>query len=56
MWGLDKEIKRIERQIRHVEIADDMKVVLEARLREKRRLLRALTEDFGAKPDVSAKH
>lgn len=54
MWGLDREIKRIEKQLRDSRISIEMKEVLEARIQEKRGLLKALIEGFGGKPDVSA--
>ena len=55
MWGLDREIKRIERELRNPKLSFEMKGFLEARLHQKRRLLAALIEGFGAKPDVSAR-
>ena len=54
MWGLDREIKRIEKELLDPKLSIEMKGVLEARLHQKRRLLAALIEGFGAKPDVSA--
>jgi hypothetical protein len=54
MWGLDREIKRIEKELLDPKLSVEMKGVLEARLHQKRRLLAALIEGFGAKPDVSA--
>ena len=54
MWGLDREIKRIEKQLRDSRISIEMKEVLEARIQVKRGLLKALIGGFGGKPDVSA--
>ena len=55
MWGLDREMKRIERELRNPKLSVEMKGVLVARLHQKRRLLVALIKGFGAKPDVSAR-
>ncbi len=54
MWGLDREIKRIEKQLQVSSISVETKEVLEARLLMKRGLLKGLIEGFGGKPDVSA--
>ncbi len=54
MWGLDREIKRIDKQLRDSRISVEMKEVLEARIQVKRELLKALIEGFGGKSDVSA--
>jgi hypothetical protein len=54
MWGLDREIKRIEKQLRDSTVSVEMKESLEASLRVKQELLMALKEGFGRKPDVSA--
>ena len=54
MWGLDREIKRFEKQLRDSRISIEMKEVLEVRIHMKRGLLKALIEGFGGKTDVSA--